>query len=133
DGAHGVNWSGATLLAPFDFDPTPVGTPVAGGLEDIRPGQIHFPAAAIIANNGNPIPVWEVTYTATDFSTDRTVDLDTVTERFDAYLSATLATSETVTAGLEGAGSFRVLAQQTIPIIPETSTMMASGLAAVLV
>jgi hypothetical protein len=124
EGTHGVNWTGATLLAPLNFDPSPIGTPVAGRFNDIRPGQIHFPAGGINADSGNPIAAWEVTYTATDFSTDRTVDVRTETERFDAYLAAALATSETVTLGLEGMAAFQ--------IVPEPGSVALGGVGALM-
>ena len=124
EGAHGANWTGATLLAPLNFDPSPVGTPVDGRFNDIRPGQIHFPLAGINANSGNPIAAWEVTYTATDFSSARTIDVRTDTERFDAYVAMALATSESVTIGAEGMAMFQV--------VPEPARLALGALGAIM-
>lgn len=127
EGTPGVNWINNTLLAPVNLDPVPVGVAGMGQLSDVRPGQLHFPAATINADNANPIDVWQVTYVATDFSSERAINLSTLTNRFDVYLSNATATSETRATVVEGTASFTVTPEPASFVTLAVGGLMLAG------
>lgn len=116
------DWSGNVLIAPFNPIGTNPGTLSAGGdgATGIVAGQVFFPPL-IIADTSNPALVWSITYTASDF-TERFIDLETLTRRFDAYIG-TLGESRTldVSTLMEGTGR--------IQIIPAPGALGCLGLA----
>jgi uncharacterized protein (TIGR03382 family) len=120
-GIAGTNWTANVLIAPFDGTGTSPGVLEADGASGIFPGQLHFPTAGIYADTSNPVAVWRIEYTATDF-TPRFIDLETLTSRFDVYVDAT-GISRTVAVGslMEGTGR--------IQIIPAPATLALGGLA----
>jgi uncharacterized protein (TIGR03382 family) len=125
-GVAGVNWTDNALLSPFDGMGTSAGTLEADGASGIIAGQLHFPAAGIFADTSNPVDVWRIEYTATDF-TPRFIDLSTLTTRFDVYVDTT-GISRTVDPGMLMEGTGRI---QIIPA-PATAALGAlAGLAAV--
>lgn len=108
-GIAGTNWTNNVLLPPFDGFGTSAGVLEADGASGIFTGQLHFPTGGIYADTSNPVDVWQIEYTATDF-TPRVIDLETLTRRFDVYIDAT-GTSRTVAGAslMEGAGQIRII------------------------
>ncbi len=83
------------LVAPMDGAGTSVGRPGADGVDGILAAQLHFPPAGILGEPSNPISFWEATYTAPLAGAEPLfIDLSTDTTRFDVYLRADDATSE---------------------------------------
>lgn len=54
------------------------------GVSGVVTGQLHFPVGGIFADPSNPIEVWQVTYTVTDF-TYRRLHFETSTLDFRIY------------------------------------------------
>ncbi len=108
-GIAGTNWTDNMLIAPFDVDGTYEGDLEPDGASGILLGQLHFPGAGIFADTSNPVDVWRIEYTATDF-TPRVIDLTTLTSRFDVYIDST-GLSRTVDPGslMEGTGEIRII------------------------
>lgn len=108
-GIAGTNWTNNVLISPFDGTGTSPGTLEADGASDIILGQLHFPTAGIYADTSNPIDVWQIEYTATDF-TPRVIDLSTLTSRFDVYIDSTgLSRSVAIGSLMEGTGEIRII------------------------
>jgi|GEM_PF-1269391 len=123
-GTAGTNWINNVLISPFDPLGTSPGTLEPDGASAVNPGQLHFPTAGIFADTSNPADVWQIEYTATDF-TPRVIDLSTLTNRFDVYIDATgLSRTVAIASLMEGSGR--------IEIIPAPTTL-AIGLMAGLV
>ncbi len=113
-----AGWSGNTVLLPPPNNP---GVINGGSIDGITAGQIHFPPV-VNANPANPIAVFEATWSTGDF-TPRSVDVNTRTTRFDAYISATSPASQSRLAGLlEGAGA--------IEVVPAPSALALLGMGA---
>ncbi|MGD1916767.1 MAG: hypothetical protein ACFCBV_11350 [Phycisphaerales bacterium] len=106
-----LGWGDGTLLDPMGGPGTQPGTPSATGFDGILAGQLQFIGAAIFADPTNPIPFWEVTYTAPLDTTDAfVVDFRTMTSRYDVYLSMDSSRSESRLAELiEGSGTISVI------------------------
>ena len=120
-GIAGTNWTNNALITPFDPLGTSPGTLEPDGASDITLGQLHFPAAGIYAVTSNPVDVWQIEYTATDF-TPRVIDLSTLTDRFDVYIDSTGLSRSVATGSLmEGAGQIR--------IIPAPGALALAGIA----
>ncbi|MFI4881929.1 MAG: PEP-CTERM sorting domain-containing protein [Phycisphaerales bacterium JB064] len=128
-GVAGVNWTANGLLTPFDFSGTSDGVLTGTGAMGVQPGQLHAPFAGSIGVSANPVAVWTIDYTATDFSLDRVIPLDTVTDPgskgFWVYSSAAGSGSRQIDVGslMEGAGMIRV--------VPAPATLGLMGLALV--
>ncbi|UYV12392.1 MAG: hypothetical protein NCW75_13970 [Phycisphaera sp.] len=89
-------FSNPRLIAPMAGPGTSAGVLAASSIDDIIAGQLNFPPAGIYADPTNPIFFWAVDYT---FEFDpaggpAVLDLQTVTTRFDVYVSMDSATSE---------------------------------------
>jgi hypothetical protein len=116
------DWSANMLIAPFNVDGTNPGTlsPGGDGATGVTPGQIFFPPL-LPADTSNPALVWSITYTASDF-TERCIDLETLTTRFDVYIG-TLGESRSLDVSMlmEGTGK--------IQIIPAPGALGCLGLA----
>lgn len=127
-GVAGVNWTANGLITPFDFSGTSDGVLTGTGAVDVQPGQLHAPFIPTIGVSDNPAAVWTITYTATDFSADRLMPLETNTDPgskgFWVYESATGSTSRQISASLlmEGMGEIR--------IVPAPASLGLLGLAA---
>lgn len=127
-GIAGVNWTSNALISPFDFSGTSDGVLTGTGAMDVQPGQLHAPFIPTIGVSDNPVAVWTIDYTATDFSADRFMPLETITDPgtkgFWVYETATGSTSRQISTSLlmEGSGSIR--------IIPAPATLTMLGLAA---
>ncbi|MFI4917202.1 MAG: PEP-CTERM sorting domain-containing protein [Phycisphaerales bacterium JB060] len=127
-GVAGVNWTANGLISPFDFSGTSDGVLTGTGAMDAQPGQLHAPFAGSIGLSDNPVAVWTIDYTATDFSADRFMPLATITDPggkgFWVYETAAGSTSREIDAALlmEGAGRIR--------IIPAPATLGLLSLAA---
>lgn len=119
-------WSGAGLIAPMNGPGTSAGVPETGRHADIIAGQLNFPVAGIYAwPQPNPIPFWEITFTAPLDADGYTVDLSTLTQRFDVYVEQFSARSESrLDVLVEGSGQIYV-----VPA-PATSAALALGLLA---
>ncbi|MEQ8316102.1 MAG: hypothetical protein RIE77_09525 [Phycisphaerales bacterium] len=106
-----ASWSDWALIAPMDGPGTSEGEAIGNGFGGIIAGQLNFPVAGIYSEpDPNPMPFWEVTFTApTDLGAFE-VDLSTDTERFDVYIARFSALSESRLDGLtEGAGTIVVV------------------------
>ena len=84
------------VLAPMDGPGTTPGMIDDDGVLGIVAGQLNFPATgAIFADPTNPMPFWEVTYTApSDVTIPFEVSLDSRTSRFDVYVARDSSRSE---------------------------------------
>jgi hypothetical protein len=102
------------------------GTLTSSGAIGAKPGQVHFPAAMVLANPANPAEVWTITYTATDFN-ERFIDLETVTDPgakgFSVFDAIDRSTSHQIDLSMLMEGSER------IQIIPAPGTLACLGLA----
>ena len=70
-----------------NYLPTPfntLGTPVAGGVNDIVVSQLHFPPAGVFANTSNPIMIWSGEWSTPNL-TPRSVSVMSVTDKAVAY------------------------------------------------
>lgn len=118
------NWSFNQRIAPFNAIPGAIfdGMLLPPEVLDVNPGQLHFPPAGIIGLDDNPALVWTIEYTATDF-TERFIDLETVTSRFDLYIDESLPDSRTLDTSMlmEGMGQ--------VQIIPAPGALACLGLA----
>lgn len=121
-GTAGVNWHSNALLAPLDYIPVDAGTLSATGAAGMKPGQLHFPTAGVVADPANPAPAWRITYTATDF-TSRSIDLNTLTRQFRVYDDALVSTSRAIALASLVEGSGR------INIVPAPASLALLGLA----
>lgn len=103
-------WSDRRLLAPMDGPGTSAGMPQAGGYTGITAGQLNFPTSIGYADPTNPIPFWEITFTAPLDMGAFEVDLQTRTTRFDVYVAMDSSRSETRLFELtEGSGRITVV------------------------
>lgn len=127
-GIAGVNWTANTLISPFDFAGTSPGSLTGTGAMDVQPGQLHAPFAGTVGDSSNPVAVWTINYTATDFTMDRVIPLATETDPgskgFWVYETAAGSTSRQILFGslMEGAGSIRV--------VPAPASLTLLGVAA---
>ncbi len=109
------------LIGPPNGPPLIVALYVQG----ITVGQIHFPPV-VMANTANPIAAYEIDWSTNDFR-PRLVTIETLTTRFDVYISDTSPASESRMATLmEGRGEIRV-----IPAPGALSVLGVLGLTAV--
>lgn len=89
-----VGLSAPRLVAPMDGPGTTSGSPSGTGIDGILAGQLHG-LGGIFGDPTNPISFWEATYTVPPTTTDPlTIDFLTETSRFDVYLRADGAQSE---------------------------------------
>ena len=127
-GIAGVNWTANGLLAPFDFSGTSDGVLTGTGAMGVLPGQLHAPFVGSIGDATNPAVVWTIDYTATDFSADRVMPLETITDPgskgFWVYESVGGSASRQIDVGslMEGMGEIR--------IVPAPASLALLGLAA---
>jgi hypothetical protein len=86
-GAEGL--SGPRVIPPMNGPGTSAGVIGDTGVRGIIAGQLNFPATGgIFADPTNPMPFWEVTYTApTDPGAAFDVLLETRTTRYDVYVA----------------------------------------------
>ncbi len=98
-------WSnGAVLLAP----PSNPGVISGPSITGITGGQVHFPPI-VIADPTNPLPLYELQWTATEFSR-RTIEFDTLTSQYVVYTINQFPTSKDLVRELtEGHGQVRVV------------------------
>ena len=91
-----AGWSDPRVLAPMNGPGTSAGVISDTGVRGIIAGQLNFPAgASIYADPTNPMPFWEVTYTAPlDVTVPFEVALETRTSRFDVYVARDSSRSE---------------------------------------
>ncbi|MEQ9096642.1 MAG: PEP-CTERM sorting domain-containing protein [Phycisphaerales bacterium] len=116
-GIAGVNWTANGLLTPFDFSGTSDGVLTTTGAMGVLPGQLHLPlpGGGTVGDSSNPAVVWTIDYTATDFSTDRIMPLETITDPgpkgFWVYTSASGSSSRQISTALlmEGMGEIRII------------------------
>ena len=73
-------WSSQRVLLPPPNNPGTISGSVITG---INAGQVHFPPI-VLANPANPIDIYEVRWSATDF-TRRLIEFRTHTHRYDVY------------------------------------------------
>lgn len=119
-------WSDVSLVTPMNGPGTTFGTPDGGGYAGIIAGQLNFPPAGFGADPSDPIAFWEGTFTAPTDAGAFTVDLSTLTMRFDVYLERDSSRSESRMAGLtEGAATITV-----VPA-PASAAVLVLGLASV--
>ncbi|UYV12751.1 MAG: hypothetical protein NCW75_00330 [Phycisphaera sp.] len=113
------------LVAPMDGPGTVPGVLAAGGIDGIIAGQLNFPTAGIYADPTNPIAFWEVDFTVDDVPSGPVIlDIESVTTKFDSYVSMDSSLSVSRLVGLqEGAaqiiipapaGAFALLAGFTL-------------------
>lgn len=127
-GIAGVNWTTNGLITPFDFSGTSEGVLTTTGAMGVLPGQLHFPIGGTFGDTMNPVAVWTIDYTATDFSADRVMPLETITDPgpkgFWVYESGAGSASRQIDVGslMEGSGMIR--------IIPAPAAIGLLGLAA---
>lgn len=127
-GTAGVNWTANSRITPFDFTGTSDGVLTGTGATGVLPGQLHFPLGGTYGDTMNPVAVWTIDYTATDFSSDRVMPLVTITspgpKGFWVYESMSGSSSRQIDAGtlMEGSGMIR--------IVPAPATFGLLGLAA---
>ncbi|MEQ8317579.1 MAG: PEP-CTERM sorting domain-containing protein [Phycisphaerales bacterium] len=127
-GIAGVNWTTNGLISPFDFSGTSDGVLTGTGAMDVLPGQLHAPFIPTIGVSDNPVAVWTINYTATDFSADRVMPLETITDPgskgFWVYESLAGSASRQIDVGslMEGMGEIR--------IVPAPASLGLLGLAA---
>ncbi|MFI4881094.1 MAG: PEP-CTERM sorting domain-containing protein [Phycisphaerales bacterium JB064] len=120
-------WSDLAVIAPMDGPGTSAGAASGTGVDGIIAGQLNFPAAGIFADDSNPIAFWSATYTApADVPAGFTIDLSTVTSKFDVYVAMDRSTSESRLGSLvEGSGAINV-----VPAPASLALLGLGGLAA---
>ena len=86
------------------------GGAIAGSqVRDLLVGQIHEPAAGVIADSANPIEIYSVRWTTDDFEA-RVIPVVTDTRTFNVFPSATSPAIESRLSDLrEGVGLIRVI------------------------
>ncbi len=113
-------WTDHRVILP---PPANRGTINGSAITGITAGQIHFPPV-ILADPTNPLPVFEAVWRTDDF-TPRWVDVDTLSTRYDIYLSALNSTAEWRGHALrEGYARIRVVPS------PSAVAVLGLGLAA---
>lgn len=99
-------WSGLTRLLIHNLAPS-LGTIQGGDVLDIAMGQFNFQPN--YADPANPIPVWQATWTATDFA-PRRVEFATRTRDYRVYPERwSLATESRLSSHREGFATVRVV------------------------
>lgn len=88
------HWSNVIVPSPFGTGPS--GPQVTeSAFVGLQASQLHFPPAGIFGDPSNPITFFEATFTAPDDAGGGyVVDLSTLTDRFDVYLSRDTSTAE---------------------------------------
>ncbi|UYV12512.1 MAG: hypothetical protein NCW75_14595 [Phycisphaera sp.] len=119
-----VGLSDAAVVAPMNGPGTSAGAPSATGYDGILAGQTNFHST--YADSTNPIPFWEVTYTAPmEVMAPFDIDLSTMTTKYDVYVERSSSLSESRLAELtEGSATIHV-----IPA-PASASLLALGLLA---
>ncbi len=103
-------WSDVDLVRPMDFVGTTPGTPEAGGYAGIIAGQFHWWQDPGATDRSDPIAFWQATFTAPTGEGAFTIDLSTLTTRFDVYFAEWSSGTESRFDGLtEGAGRIVVV------------------------
>ncbi|MFI4881576.1 MAG: PEP-CTERM sorting domain-containing protein [Phycisphaerales bacterium JB064] len=99
------NWFALELVPPLNGPGTSPGFRTGGGstVEGIVAGQLNFPSD-ILADPTNPIAFWRAEIEVFDF-TPRTIDLGTLTTKFDVYISRDSASSRAALPELEEASA----------------------------
>lgn len=82
--------------------------PGGDAVTDVRPLQLHFPAANIFADTANPILIWRVTWSTSDFS-PRFVDLHTSTTEFALFIRDDGLGGSFIDDFTEGSGAIQVV------------------------
>jgi len=120
-------WSDWALVAPMDGPGTTAGVAEGNGFAGIIAGQLNFPIGGIFSEpDPNPTPFWAATFTAPLDDDGFTVDLSTLTTRFEVYVDRFSSRSESRMDGLtEGAATIFV-----VPA-PASALVLALGLAGV--
>lgn len=103
-------WSDPRVVAPMAGPGTSAGVPDAGGYSGIIASQLNFPTSIGYADPMNPIPFWEITFTAPLDMGAFDMDLSTRTTKFDVYIAMESSISETRLFELvEGSGRITVV------------------------
>jgi hypothetical protein len=103
-------WTDVRLVGAMEGPGTTTGTPVDGGFAGILAGQIHDPFWPRFTDTSDPIVFWEATFSAPTDAGAFTVDLSTITDRFDVYIARDSSRSESRLDGLtEGSGTITVV------------------------
>jgi len=121
--AGSAGLSDPRVLSPMNGPGTIAGRLDETGVRGIIAGQLNFPLSQIFADPSNPIPFWEVTYTAPDDGGGFFVDLETRTSRFDVFVEEMSTRSESRLSDFtEGTGQIHV-----VPA-PAGAVVLAMGL-----
>ncbi len=106
-----TGWSGAHVIRELAGPGTSPGTPSSTGIDGVVAGQYQSPTSQIYADPTNPIAFWQATYTAPlDPAAPFTIDLSTMTSRYEVYIRRDSTLSESRLADLvEGSATIRVI------------------------
>lgn len=103
-------WSDAALVGRMDWIGTTPGVPEAGGYTGIIAAQFHWWQDPLATDRSDPIAFWEATFTAPTDAGALTVDLSTITTRFEVWYSVDSSILESRFDGLtEGSGRITVV------------------------
>ena len=82
--------------------------PDGDAVTGVLPFQLHFPAANIFADTADPILIWRVTWSTSDF-TPRLIDLHTVMSEFILYIDENGNSKSFINGFAEGSGVIQVV------------------------
>ena len=106
----GDPWSDVALVGRMAGPGTTRGTPEAGGYTGIIAGQFHWLQEPQFTDRSDPIAFWEATFTAPADAGEFTVNLSTLTTRFDVYIARQSSRTDSRLDGVtEGAATITII------------------------
>lgn len=103
-------WSDVALVPRMDFVGTTPGVPEGGGFSGIIAAQFHWWQDPTATDRSDPIAFWKATFTVPADAGAFTVDLSTMTTRFDVWIADWSSRTESRLDGLtEGAATITII------------------------